>query len=114
MSVKMAFKARPKELRTMTQQNVLAKPTKTASGETRSQQRKPLAPSILSRPQKIATIVLVCAIMFLGPASAGLYYPTLGLLARDFGVSYSEISLTITAFMVSFYINRLVSGWQVC
>jgi hypothetical protein len=70
--------------------------------EPKTQQKKPLAPSVLSRPHKIATIILACAITFVGPSSVGIYYPSLGLLARDLHVSYSEISLTVTAVMVSF------------
>lgn len=97
----------------MVERTVSARPPENAVVEPKARQRKPLAPSVLSRPQKVATIILVCAMTFVGPASAGIYYPSLGLLARDLHVSYSEISLTITAFMVSFYII-LVSGCENC
>jgi hypothetical protein len=83
----------------MAEPTISAKTTQNGEGVPGSQQRRPLAPSILSRPQKIATIILVGAIMLIGPASAGIYYPALGLLARDFAVSYSEISLTVTAYL---------------
>lgn len=86
----------------MVERAVSARPPGNAVVEPKAQQRKPLAPSVLPRPQKIATIILVCAITFVGPASAGIYYPSLGLLARDLQVSYSKISLAVTAFMVSF------------
>lgn len=86
----------------MVERAVSARPPGNAVVEPKAQQRKPLALSVLPRSQKIATIILVCAITFVGPASAGIYYPSLGLLARDLQVSYSKISLAVTAFMVSF------------
>ncbi|KAJ6096099.1 MFS general substrate transporter [Penicillium sp. IBT 16267x] len=84
----------------MVERTVSTSPPGNVVVEPKAQQRKPLAPSVLSRPQKIATITLVCAITFVGPASVGIYYPSLGLLARDFHVSYSDISLAVTAFMI--------------
>lgn len=37
---------------------------------------------------------------FSGPVSANIYYPALGPMATELGVSNSEINLNITSYMV--------------
>lgn len=71
--------------------------------EAKNLRKKPPAPSVLSRPKKIAIIVLVSAMTFIGPMGAGIYFPSLAPLAKDLHVSLSQISLTLTAYMVRFY-----------
>lgn len=71
--------------------------------EAKSLRKKPFSPSIFSRPKKIAIIILVSAMTFIGPMGAGIYYPSLAPLAKDLHVSPSKISLTLTAYMVLFY-----------
>ncbi|KAJ5993290.1 MFS general substrate transporter [Penicillium sp. IBT 35674x] len=48
----------------MVDQTVSERPLGNAVVEPRALQRKPLAPSVLSRPQKIATIILICQALF--------------------------------------------------
>ncbi|CAG8932826.1 unnamed protein product [Penicillium salamii] len=68
--------------------------------EAKELRKKPPSPSVLSRPKKIAIIVHVSAMTFIGPMGAGIYFPSLAPLAKDLHVSSSQISLTLTAYML--------------
>ncbi|KAJ6001524.1 hypothetical protein N7522_006751 [Penicillium canescens] len=84
----------------MTEPTANEKPTRINEAEAKSLRKKPLSPSIFSRPKKIAIIILVSAMTFIGPMGAGIYYPSLAPLAKDLHVSPSQISLTLTAYML--------------
>lgn len=55
---------------------------------------------ILSEKHKIFMIITASMVNFLGPVSANIYYPALGPMATELGVSKSETNLTITSYMV--------------
>lgn len=55
---------------------------------------------IPSERHKIFMIITASMVNFLGPVSANIYYPALGPMATELGVSNSEINLTITSYMV--------------
>jgi hypothetical protein len=73
------------------------------AAEAKNLRKKPLPPSIFPRPKKITIIILVSAATFIGPAAAGIYYPSLAPLAKALHVSPSQISFTVTAYMVPIY-----------
>ncbi|KAJ5770374.1 MFS general substrate transporter [Penicillium nucicola] len=58
------------------------------------------SPSILSGPEKVLSIIIITTMTFLGPAPMSIYFPILGSLSRDLHVSPSQMSLTITVYMV--------------
>lgn len=56
--------------------------------------------TILSEREKVFTLLIATSVNFLGPASANIYFPALGEMAKDLNVSDSQINLTITSYMV--------------
>ncbi|KAJ5295559.1 MFS general substrate transporter [Penicillium antarcticum] len=78
-------------------QGTLIKPRKT---EDRDFLQSP-SPSILSGPEKVLSIIIVTTMTFLGPAPMSIYFPILGSLSRDLQVSPSEMSLTITVYVIT-------------
>lgn len=55
---------------------------------------------VFSEKRKIASILVAASVGFLTPTSSDIYYPALGVLAHDLGVSKSEINISIVLFMV--------------
>ncbi|KAJ5907794.1 MFS general substrate transporter [Penicillium taxi] len=84
----------------MTEATDHEKPPGNTDAEAKILRKKALSPSIFSRPKKIAIIILVFSMTFIGPIGAGIYYPSLAPLAKDFHVSPNQISFTLTAYML--------------
>ncbi|KAJ5021192.1 major facilitator superfamily domain-containing protein [Bipolaris maydis] len=62
-------------------------------------QSKPF--SIFTHRQKLGIVMASAAAAFFSPLTASVYLPALPAIAKDFGVSYSAINLTVTTYMVS-------------
>ena len=64
--------------------------------------------TILSERHKKWTIAITSLVTFVSPVSANIYYPTLNEMASELHSTSSKINLTITAFMVSSKLIRLI------
>lgn len=62
----------------------------------------------IARPQRL--IVLLAAMQAFGPLSIDLYLPGLPAIAQDLGSPESDIQLTISVFLVGFFIGMLLYG----
>lgn len=59
--------------------------------------------SVFTGVQKQLIIVTAALASSFSPLSANIYYPALNALAKDLGVSSSQINLTITSYMVHYH-----------
>ena len=57
--------------------------------------------TVLSEKEKVFYIFIASLVTLLGPVSSDIYYPALDLLSKHLNVSKTQMSLTITAFMVN-------------
>jgi predicted MFS family arabinose efflux permease len=64
-------------------------------------QTKPF--SIFTHAQKLGIVMAAAVAAFFSPLTASVYLPALPAIAKDFGVSYSAINLTVTTYMVSYH-----------
>ena len=55
---------------------------------------------VFSEKRKIASILVAASVGFLTPTSSNIYYPALGVLAHDLGVSENKINISIVLFLV--------------
>ena len=56
--------------------------------------------SVYNRWQKRAMIVAVSLFALLSTMAGSMYYPALPTVAKDLGVTTSQINLSVTTFMV--------------
>ncbi|OJJ85836.1 putative MFS multidrug transporter [Aspergillus glaucus CBS 516.65] len=66
--------------------------------------------TVLSEREKVFTLLIATSVNFLGPASANIYFPALGEMAKDLNVSNSQINLTITSYMIVQGLVPLLTG----
>lgn len=64
----------------------------------------------LSRRERIVYIVLLGALVALGPFTIDLYLPAFPVLEADLGVSQAAIQLTLTATTIGFGVGQLLVG----
>ena len=64
----------------------------------------------LSRRQRVVYVVLLGALMALGPFTIDLYLPAFPAVEADFGVTPAIIQLTLTATAVGFALGQLLVG----
>lgn len=62
-------------------------------------QTKPF--SSFTHHQKLGIVMAAAAAAFFSPLTSSVYLPALPAIAKEFGVSYSAINLTVTTYMVS-------------
>lgn len=77
--------------------------------------RAPQAPvrhpgELLTSGQRLTYILLLGALVALGPFTVDLYLPAFPDVARDLGASDAAIQLTLTATMVGFGLGQLIVG----
>ncbi len=65
---------------------------------------------LLSRRQRIVSIVLLGALTALGPFTIDLYLPAFPVIARELSVSDAAIQLTLTATTLGFGLGQLLVG----
>lgn len=61
-------------------------------------------------PNGVAIVVLLTALVALGPISTDLYLPSLPAIRRDFDVDQGLAQLTLSLFMAGFAVSQLVYG----
>ncbi|KAE8397668.1 MFS general substrate transporter [Aspergillus pseudonomiae] len=66
--------------------------------------------TVLSEKEKVFYIFIASLVTLLGPVSSDIYYPALDLLSKDLNVSKTQMSLTITAFMVAQAVAPLLTA----
>lgn len=64
--------------------------------------------TVLLERHKKWTITITSLVTFVSPVSANIYYPALNEMASELHSTSSKINLTITAFMVSSKLIRLI------
>jgi DHA1 family bicyclomycin/chloramphenicol resistance-like MFS transporter len=64
----------------------------------------------LSRAQLVLFVLVLGALVGLGPFTIDLYLPAFPVLAQDLGVSDAAIQLTLTGTMIGFGLGQLVVG----
>lgn len=64
----------------------------------------------LSRREKLTYVLILGALVALGPFTVDLYLPAFPDVARDLAVGEAAIQLTLTATMIGFAIGQLVVG----
>lgn len=64
----------------------------------------------LSRRQRLVYVLVLGALVALGPFTIDLYIPAFPALVNDFGVSDESIQLTLTATTIGFALGQLVVG----
>ncbi|MFP7762327.1 multidrug effflux MFS transporter [Marisediminicola sp. LYQ134] len=64
----------------------------------------------LSRRQRLVYIVVLGALVALGPFTIDLYLPAFPVLETDLGVSQAAVQLTLTATTVGFGLGQLIVG----
>ncbi|WP_235928990.1 multidrug effflux MFS transporter [Marisediminicola senii] len=65
---------------------------------------------LLSRRQRIVYIIVLGALVALGPFTIDLYLPAFPVIESDLGVSQAAIQLTLTATTVGFALGQLIVG----
>ncbi|KAK8090612.1 hypothetical protein PG994_000117 [Apiospora phragmitis] len=79
-------------------------PEATPSGEPPSERPVPKDDqpiySVFTTWQKRAIVLSAAAGAFFSPLTAQIYFPALGLLAKDLNVSLTQINLTVTTYMI--------------
>jgi DHA1 family bicyclomycin/chloramphenicol resistance-like MFS transporter len=67
------------------------------------------------KPNTFALTALLAALTALAPLSTDLYLPTLPDIGRAFGVSPSQVQLTLSAYLVGFALGQIgygpISDW---
>ena len=64
----------------------------------------------LSRRQRIVYIVILGALVALGPFTIDLYLPAFPVIENDLGVSQAAVQLTLTATTIGFAVGQLLVG----
>lgn len=64
----------------------------------------------LSKPQRLVYILVLGALVALGPFTIDLYLPAFPAISTDLGVSEAAIQLTLTATMIGFALGQLLVG----
>ncbi|WP_210480343.1 multidrug effflux MFS transporter [Naasia sp. SYSU D00948] len=64
----------------------------------------------LSRPQLAVFVLVLGALVGVGPFTIDMYLPAFPALTRDFGVGEAAIQLTLTGTLVGFGIGQLIVG----
>lgn len=62
----------------------------------------------IARPQRL--IVLLAALQAFGPLSIDMYLPGLPIMAADLGSAEADMQLTISLFLVGFFVGMLLYG----
>ena len=67
------------------------------------------------KPNTFALTALLAALTALAPLSTDLYLPTLPDIGRAFGVSPSQVQLTLSAYLIGFALGQIgygpISDW---
>ena len=77
---------------------------KDAALEQQPQESQPPEPphSIFTKWQRVTYVYIASVAAFASPVSSSIYYPAMLSLAEDLNTSLTNISLTITTYMVGF------------
>lgn len=96
-----------------------AEPVETTSLLSHAVRQKPY--SVFSNTQKRLIILVAAIASTFSPLSANIYFPALNSIAKDLGVSPSQINLTITTYMVGYprnahqaFVEKLIPNFQIC
>lgn len=63
-----------------------------------------------ARPDSLAVVCLLTAVVALGPVSTDLYLPSLPAIGRSLEATTGEVQLTLSVFMAGFAISQLAYG----
>ncbi|KAK8119144.1 major facilitator superfamily transporter [Apiospora kogelbergensis] len=77
-----------------------AKPDAKPPSEQPAPQHDPPIYSVFTTWQKRAIVLSAAAGAFFSPLTAQIYFPALGMLAKDLNVSLTQINLTVTTYMI--------------
>lgn len=84
-------------------------PTVPPDQENPPQTRDPPPHSIFPKWQRITFVYIASVAAFASPVSSSIYYPAMIDLAKDLNTSLTNISLTITTYMVLRVLYRINS-----
>ena len=62
--------------------------------------------SIFTSGQKKAIVLATAVAGFFSPASGSIYFPALNVISADLNVSIDLVNLSVTTYLVSYYLSR--------